>query len=474
MSPSKQNILRSVILLGGSSAVSLLVGLLTNKVYAIRVGPEGLGYWSLLLSLLNLGVLVSSLGISTGIIRMAANDSQIAQPPSRQLSIYRVAAWQVFVVVAIVTAIFFILFQRPIAEHFLAGAPPFATLIVMVAILLGIASSIQISTLNVQRQLRAVAQTNVISSLLGAVCGIWIVWLYGQTAFPLVIMLNQGIILIIASFQVYRLTPGVQKQNWLEVKSARLELLRFGWPYTISSLVGGGVQQILPLIILQRLGQTEVGLFRAVISLTNTYLGLMQSTLAQDYYVRISAANSPEQVARLIQQQSQVVMGIAVPTVLMVQGLGFLLLPLLFTPEFLPALDLLRWQVVGDTLKVFSWLLAFVVLAKFSPRVYFVNELISGVVLVGSMWLLSGSLGLIGVGLSNVIAYMVYISLVGFWVMRLTSFATLRYELAWWFLAGICVIGVGLLPTIWQPIISFGLALCWAWRFLWWRERVSA
>ncbi|MES4792821.1 MAG: hypothetical protein C4321_07365 [Chloroflexota bacterium] len=196
----------------------------------------------------------------------------------------------------------------------------------------------------------------------------------------------------------------------------------------------------------------------------------MQSTLSQDYYVRIASTKETEAITKLLQQQSRVVISIAVPIILLVQGLGFFLLPLLFTAEFLPALEFMRWQLVGDILKIFSWLVAFFVLAKLPPHIYFINELLNGAATVVSVWLLVSSLGLAGVGISTIIAYALYILVLSLWAGRVISFGWLRSELGWWILAALCVMGVGLLSGTLQVITSLSLSLIWAWRFLWQRE----
>src|SRR2546426_9836309 len=71
--PFVKSILGATALLGGSSVVSILVGLVSVKVWAVLLGPSGLGLLGLLQSFLDLAVLVAGMGIGAGLVRSGAN-----------------------------------------------------------------------------------------------------------------------------------------------------------------------------------------------------------------------------------------------------------------------------------------------------------------------------------------------------------------------------------------------------------------
>ena len=59
-----------------------------------------------------------------------------------------------------------------------------------------------------------------------------------------------------------------------------------------------------------------------------------------------------------------------------------------FSAEFEATADILRWQVVGDIMKVMAWPLGFVLLARGDGRRYLVLESAAMIVLVATVWLL--------------------------------------------------------------------------------------
>jgi PST family polysaccharide transporter len=69
---------------------------------------------------------------------------------------------------------------------------------------------------------------------------------------------------------------------------------------------------------------------------------------------------------------------------------------------------MLRWQLLGDLLKIPGWAFGFVLLARGDRGVYVLVELLFALVYGGATFLLVPRLGLDGAGIAYLAAYLVY------------------------------------------------------------------
>lgn len=70
---NKKAILKSTSLLGGSSFMNILIGMIKTKIVAVLLGPSGVGFISVLNNLLQLVVTVTGLGLTTSGVRQIAH-----------------------------------------------------------------------------------------------------------------------------------------------------------------------------------------------------------------------------------------------------------------------------------------------------------------------------------------------------------------------------------------------------------------
>lgn len=80
----------------------------------------------------------------------------------------------------------------------------------------------------------------------------------------------------------------------------------------------------------------------------------------------------------------------------------------LFTNEFKPAIELFKWQLTGDVVKISAWLLSYIMLAKAMTYQYVITEIIFSFILVSTSMISIQIFGLIGVTYAYTITYIIY------------------------------------------------------------------
>jgi PST family polysaccharide transporter len=80
----------------------------------------------------------------------------------------------------------------------------------------------------------------------------------------------------------------------------------------------------------------------------------------------------------------------------------------LFTAEFAEMEVLFGWQMVGDTLKIGSWVLAYLMLGKAMVKMFIASEIAFAAGFYGWSYLFTNMIGLEGVTLAHALNYAMY------------------------------------------------------------------
>lgn len=414
-----KSIFKATAVLSGSSVVSILLSLVSAKVMALYLQPEGYGYYGLLQSFVALSSLITGFGIATGLVRVGA--SAIAVDDQMTVSSLRRAAWVLFGGFSSVAAIVIALFRHSISR-LAVGTPNHASAVLLMAIALvfTVGGAIQTGVLNAYHRVGALARYGVANAVLNAMVGVsFILTMHTRGIVPAIIggsIVSWGV----SGYMLRReVGPVKVRPGRSDIFRAVQSLLRFGGPYTASMLIGTGVQLALPMVVVHLLSTESVGYYRSAVAISVGYLGFLVTAMGQDYYPRLSAVgNEPGALVKLINEQHRLVMVLAVPMILGTLAVVPVLIPLVYSNKFSPAIDILEWQLIGDIFKFSSWTMSFAILARCGSLTYFITELIGGTVTLMSTWIAVRWFGLSGLGISFLVSYIVYYAVVWVFIRR--------------------------------------------------------
>jgi PST family polysaccharide transporter len=113
----------------------------------------------------------------------------------------------------------------------------------------------------------------------------------------------------------------------------------------------------------------------------------------------------------------------AIPGILLTFVLAPWLLKLLYTGEFIEATQLLRWLILGMALKVVSWPMGFIQLAKARKDFFIATEIFYAVIYILTLYAVSGRFGLVGAGVATVLGYLLLIAIYRYLGKKMSDFA---------------------------------------------------
>jgi len=411
-----RRLVRSTAILGLGSIATVVAAIVRAKILAARLGPEGTGVLAQLASLTAVLVPLATLGVGNGLVAMIA-EARAANDFARVHALTRMGkriAWGVGGGLAIAAAA---------ASPWLAAgiyrdaAFIWAILLGAASVPLSAAASIHISMLQGHQAVRSMASLNVTIAVAQIATIVPLAFLWGVPGAVAQLVVIAAIWAWWSARLLAPLTPRAPRAGSGSGSGAEgsRPLMRPLLRYGISSLLVG-LSSTLTLLILrsmlvEKLGLGPNGIYQVCVGVS----GLLMPTI-----LNAITANVWPEIAGLPPE------GDIGPTMRSGVRLAFLLttgfcaailvgapiwVPLFYSGRFLPALDLLPIQFLGDYFRAAAWMFGIWLVPRNRLRPWVLFDVIYGVTLLLAFVLLVDRLGLKSVVIGYVIAHMTHAGL---------------------------------------------------------------
>ena len=142
--------------------------------------------------------------------------------------------------------------------------------------------------------------------------------------------------------------------------------------------------------------------------ISTAYLTLVTTTLGIYYLPRLSELSNSESLKKEVIQGYKIILPIAVFCGFTIYILRDIIINLLFTKEFAPMRDLFAWQMLGDAMKIGSWILAYLMLGQAMVKMFIATEIVFGFGFFAWTWILTGHLGFQAAAAAHALNYFIY------------------------------------------------------------------
>jgi PST family polysaccharide transporter len=418
MPNSYRTILRSSAIMGGSSVVNVLVGLARMKVAALVLGPAGVGLIGLLQNLMGTAAGLSALGLSSAGTRQLA--AAAANERAGDIASARRALFWGSLFLAATGGLVFFLLRDTLAARVL-NDPGRAREVGWLAlgVVLTVAAGSQRALLNGFRRIGDLARLQIASGVCSAVVGILVLLAWGKGGMVFFIIIAPLASFVLGHWYVAQLGHLRQAPTPLHMLAGQWRaMVRLGSAFMVSTLAVSLGQLVVRSVIQHRLGAEPLGQFQAAWAISMTYLSFVLSAMMTDYYPRLTAVvHDRKEASRVVNEQTEVALLLGGPAVIALMAVAPLIVELLYSHEFAAAADVLRWQLLGDVLKIASWPLSIVLLASGSGRALLASEGTAVSVFVAGTWLGMPHIQIQAAGVSFLLMYVAYLPLV-YWLAR--------------------------------------------------------
>lgn len=400
---------KATALLGGVQVITIIIGIIKTKLISLWLGPSGFGVLSLFNSTVALISSVSNFGLASSAVRDISKAHAIDDGEEELANTIKAINRSV-IITGLLGVIVTILFSKYISIWTFGNdeyAPSFILLSIVVFIN-GLYGG-QYATLQGVRRLRDMSKARIWGSLIGVVLTLPFYYMYRENGIVIALIINSLLTLSISYYYTLKIKLPRIKQNFKESLRKSRSTLKLGIMMAVSAIAVSVVEFIVKTYISNVGGVGEVGLYQAGWTLNTSYLGLVFTAMATDYFPRLSAiSNDNKMLAKRINEQAEIAILIIAPLIaLMISFMPFVI-SILYTSKFESISLMTCLLMLGALVKSASWSISFVFLAKGDGKTFLFNELGIKFITLPSYVLAYYYWGLSGIGLAYISNYLIY------------------------------------------------------------------
>ncbi len=456
---SYSQILKASSIIGGAQGINLLLGMVRIKFTAVLIGPLGVGLVGNLGAIQGVVGTIAGLGIQSSGVRDVAEAVGKGDQDAigRTVLALRRVCWLTGLLGAGAMAAL-----SPLLSRWTFGNHDYALEIALLGlvILFGNLAGGQMALIQGYRRIGDLARLNIIGSVAGTLISITCYLSLGLDGIVPALLLMSAVQLAAAWHFARRVPVPAVRMTWIESLRTAGGMVRLGLVFMWSGLIVSLVGYLTRALITQEISLEAVGIFSAAFALSGMLVNFVLGAMGADYYPRLTAVATDHQaVNRLVNEQTEIGLLLAVPGLLATLSLAPWIIRLFYTDAFLPAAELLQWFILGCLGRVVSWPLGFVMLALGKGRWFFITE--TGANALHLLLIVVGliTLGVEGTAIAFFLLYLAYTAAMLGVARHLTGFAWsgANRRLMMWLLPIVAVtfLAARLLP-LW-PATGFGV-----------------
>jgi PST family polysaccharide transporter len=393
-------ILKSSALIGGSQVANIAIRVIRTKAMAMLLGPSGFGLFGLYGSIDDLTYSIAGMGINSSGVRQIAEaaGSGDKQRIAQTAAVLRRTSG----VLGLLGAAILLLFAGPISGMTFGSAEHVAGVsLLSLSVLFRLISGGQSALIQGMRRIADLARMNVLGALFGTCITIPLVYFFRAKGVVPSLVAVSAMMILTSWWYSRKIDIPIHSVTVSQVRREASALLKLGTAFMASSLMMMGVAYVVRIIIVRKVGFEATGLYQAAWTLGGLYVGFILQAMGADFYPRLTAVSrNNAECNRLANEQALVGLLLAGPGVIATLTFAPLVIALFYSAKFVAAVEVLRWISLGVMLRVITWPMGFIIIAKGRSGLFFFAEAAWTIVAVSLTWLCVRSFGLNGAGIA--------------------------------------------------------------------------
>lgn len=384
-------------LLGGAQGISLLVNLLRNKIASHLIGTVGIGLIGLYNRTVQMFSDFTNLSLSYSAVRKLSDTYENAT--SEDVVHFVKVTRSIALLTGIVGMLLFMAFS-PLVIRIISDGGGYSKWFILVlspAVLFMAVSGGEVAILRGVRRLNTLAVYTLWTALVALLVALPLYFIWGidgiMPSITLIAFLQMmGILFHTAKMYRYKAEPFS-----LRLLRDGVEMLKLGAGYIYTTILVSTSAWVIYSMILELGGESELGLFSAGYLLLAMLPSVFFAALDSEYYPRLSGAFKNVTVRNaMVNEQIEVHQLVQTPIILFIVVSLPILLPLLYSGDFVPAVTMTQLAMFGLLFHVMTYPISFMPLSKGDVLVFILQETVFNVanvllVTVGySCWGLNG------------------------------------------------------------------------------------
>lgn len=412
------NLVKTSLLSLIATFFKMLSGLVINKAVSVYIGPAGLAVIGQFQNFSQVVLIAAQGAINSGVVKYTAEYGR----ENPKIPYLFSTALRISLVASISVGLLLILFSSFFSNRILNSINySFVFIIFGFTIVLFVLNGLLLSIMNGLKEIRSYIKINIIQSLYSLVFTSLLIYFFSLKGALVALATNQSIIFFITLLMI-RKHEIIKWKNFTSVfdKEISKKLFAFSAMAITSAIMVPTSQFIIRDYIATTQGMDQAGYWQGVWYISTTYLMIVTTALGTYYLPRLSEITSKKELKQEILQGYKILLPIVIACGLSIYILRDFIIYLLFSKYFEPMKPLFTWQIIGDVLKIASWLLAYIMLAKSMTKLFIFSEITFSLSLIILAYLFISKYGAIGATYAYCLNYLAYLIFTIIFTIRYT------------------------------------------------------
>jgi PST family polysaccharide transporter len=391
-----------------STLVKMLAGFISVKVVAVIIGPAGI---ALLGQLNNFSVIVMSIatgGISTGVTKYISQYKDDADITKKYIG----TAVKITLFFSFLCGLFLVFGASLLSSMILLDSKySFVFILFGVTLVFYSCNTLLLAIINGYKQFNLYVKISIVSSIIGLLLSLILVFPFGVNGAFINAVTSQSFVFVLAFIMAKRANlVCISFANlWSKFdKINAIQYFRFSLMTLVSAFTVPVSQMVIRSFMIKQFSIQAAGYWEGINRLSNMYLMIITSSFGVYYLPKLSETFDLNMLKREIKTAYKVIIPCLLIGLTGIYFGRFILIRLLFSSEFFEMSGLFFWQIIGDFLKISSWLIAYLMHAKAMTKLFILTEIGFSAFYVGLAFFFGNLFGLRGVVLGYTINYAVY------------------------------------------------------------------
>ncbi len=398
---------RSALWPGLVVAVRTVVSIAINKLVAVYYGPAGITLLAHFQNLVSFFLSIQTDGVNMGVLRFLSSGKE----EQKQKVAYFNAGLILNVLFFLIPCLFLFLFSNALVTLFDQQVNSKIWLLIFLAgVFLQLLSLYFTAVILAEKKLRLYALVNTTAPVASLVLSYLAAQHYSLTMVLLAIAVSPSVSIIITFYYFVKKSGFYHQTKFTFDSQPYKELLKFS-AMAVSMLVFGKLTDFfVRQYSIEHFSLYQTGLWQAAVKLSDSYTAAFTAILGAVYFPKVSELhNSVDDLKAYVRKIfSSVAVALAAGFILLYFFKEQVLL-LLYHTEFVKAEAFVNYQLLGDFLKLLSFLLAYIVIARAKIGLFIILEAASSAIYILFIYLFINSLGVEGIQVAHILRYFLYL-----------------------------------------------------------------
>lgn len=410
------NFIRTSLYSGVSTAISLLVRLISNKIIAVYLGTSGIFLLGQLKDFLRLSNVISGFGIENGIIKYTSEFQKSDEELRKILS----TSFRTHLFFSLIFCILILIFKNTIAEYLLLDFDSkFYFLILSISVISFSIHTLLMSIINGIKKIKLYVTINIFSVVISAILMIILVLKYAIIGALYALIINQIITLLVTLILFYIYKPFNFSLLFSDFNFKYFKKLS---AFSVMAITGPTCLIISTFVvryyISDKFDTNFAGSWEAMWRISAIYLLFLISTFKFYLIPTFSKLNS-ENLKKEVFKIWKVVIPIIIVITAGVYLLRDIIITVLLSNEFFLINEIIFFHLLGDIIKINCWVLGNILISKADTKAFVFFQIEWSVIFVILSYFLINAYGFWGVSLAYFITYIIHFSLLNFHLRKL-------------------------------------------------------